>query len=319
MALKNDILYELLTAKDYISGEELANKFSKSRAAVWKAVRALKSEGYDIDAVTNKGYRLTDNNDLISAESIKSKMSYDIDVIYYPTVDSTNNQCKRFLADGKQGVFLVTADEQTAGRGRQGKSFYSPAMTGVYFSLVIRPKVSLQNAVTATTAASVAVCKAIETLTPLKPKIKWVNDVYLNGKKICGILTEAVTNFEEGIVDSVIIGIGINVKTIDFPSDINEAGSLNYKISRSALISEITNNLLKIAQGDYKAFIDYYRSHSLVIGERINFIENGKITPATAVAIDETGGLEVELASGERKILRSGEISIRKIEKELEK
>lgn len=313
MALKNDILYELLTAKDYISGEDLAEKFSKSRAAVWKAVKALKSEGYDIDAVTNKGYRLTDNNDLISAEGIKSKLACDIDVIYYPTIDSTNNQCKRLLADGRQGVFLVTADEQTAGRGRQGKSFYSPAMTGVYFSLVIRPKASLQNAVTVTTAASVAVCKAIETLTPLKPRIKWVNDVYLNGKKICGILTEAVTNFEEGIVDSVIIGIGINVNTIDFPDELKDAGSLSFKISRSALIAETVNNLVQIAQGDYKAFIDYYRSHSLVIGERINFIENGKITPATALAIDETGGLEVQLDSGDRKVLRSGEISIRKI------
>lgn len=313
MALKNDILYELLSANDYISGEELANKFSKSRAAVWKAVRSLKTDGYDIDAVTNRGYKLLDNNNLISAEEIKSKLKYDIDVVYYPTIDSTNNQCKRFLADGRQGVFLVTADEQTAGRGRQGKSFYSPAMTGVYFSLVIRPETSLQNAVTATTAASVAVCKAIETLTPLKPKIKWVNDVYLNGKKVCGILTEAITNFEEAIVESVVIGIGINISTIDFPDEAGNAGSLDFKISRSALIAEIVNNLMQIALGDYKTFIDYYRSHSLVIGKRINFIENGRITQATAVAIDETGGLEVELDGGDKRVLRSGEISIRQI------
>lgn len=313
MALKNDILYELLSANDYISGEELANKFSKSRAAVWKAVRSLKTDGYDIDAVTNRGYKLLDNNNLISAEEIKSKLKYDIDVVYYPTIDSTNNQCKRFLADGRQGVFLVTADEQTAGRGRQGKSFYSPAMTGVYFSLVIRPETSLQNAVTATTAASVAVCKAIETLTPLKPKIKWVNDVYLNGKKVCGILTEAITNFEDAIVESVVIGIGINISTIDFPDEAGNAGSLDFKISRSALIAEIVNNLMQIALGDYKTFIDYYRSHSLVIGKRINFIENGRITQATAVAIDETGGLEVELDGGDKRVLRSGEISIRQI------
>lgn len=313
MALKNDILYELLSANDYISGEELANKFSKGRAAVWKAVRSLKTDGYDIDAVTNRGYKLLDNNNLISAEEIKSKLKYDIDVVYYPTIDSTNNQCKRFLADGRQGVFLVTADEQTAGRGRQGKSFYSPAMTGVYFSLVIRPETSLQNAVTATTAASVAVCKAIETLTPLKPKIKWVNDVYLNGKKVCGILTEAITNFEEAIVESVVIGIGINISTIDFPDEAGNAGSLDFKISRSALIAEIVNNLMQIALGDYKTFIDYYRSHSLVIGKRINFIENGRITQATAVAIDETGGLEVELDGGDKRVLRSGEISIRQI------
>lgn len=314
MPLKNDILFELLNHKDYISGQELAKKFGKSRAAVWKAVKSLIGEGYDIDAVTNKGYKLTENNDLISAQSIKSKIKKDIDVLYYPSIDSTNNCCKRLLADGKSGAFLVTADEQTAGRGRQGKSFYSPSLTGVYFSLVIRPRTSLRNAVTATTAAAVAVCRAIENLTDKKPKIKWVNDVYLDGKKICGILTEAVTNFEEGTVDSVIIGIGINIKTVDFPEDVEVAGSLNAKISRSILIAEIVNELLDIAQGDYKAFIDYYRSHSMVIGERIKFIQNGRVTPATAVAIDETGGLEVELENGEHTVLRSGEISIRRID-----
>lgn len=202
-----------MCSNDYVSGQELAEKSGKSRAAVWKAIKSLCAEGYDIDAVTNKGYKLTENNNLISAESIKSKLDTDIDVFYSPTVDSTNNQCKRLLADGKKGIFLVTADEQSAGRGRQGKSFYSPPMTGIYFSLVIRPETTLKNAVTATTAASVAVCKAIETLTDVKPKIKWVNDVYIGDKKICGILTEAVTNFEEGIVDSVIIGIGINIST----------------------------------------------------------------------------------------------------------
>lgn len=313
MALKNDVLYALLEADGYISGEDLANRFDKSRAAVWKAVRALKRDGYDIDAVTNRGYMLTDSNGRISAESIKSKLKSDIDVLYYPTIDSTNNECKRLLANSKEGVFLVAADEQTAGRGRQGKSFYSPALTGVYFSIVIKPKTSLQNAVTATTAAAVAVCRAIEALTELKPKIKWVNDVYLNGRKICGILTEAITNFEEGTVESVIIGIGINISTLEFPDDVENAGCLGAKISRSALIAEITNELLKIAGGDYKSFIDYYRSRSFVIGERIKFIQSSKVTEATAIAIDETGGLEVLLDNGEKTVLRSGEISIRRV------
>ncbi len=312
MALKNDILYELLNQSDYISGEELAARFGKSRAAVWKAIKALSKEGYDIDAVTNRGYRLTQNNNLISAESIRSLLKEKIDVLYYPSVDSTNTQCKRLLAEGRQGAFLVTADEQTAGRGRQGKSFYSPAMTGIYFSLVIRPETTLQNAVTATTAAAVAVCKAVERLTEKKPKIKWVNDVYVDGKKICGILTEAVTNFEDGTVDSVIIGIGINIKTSQFPEDAAQAGSLEADVSRSELIAQAVNELVQIAQGDYSRFIDYYRTHSMIIGEKINFIQNGKVTPAKAVAIDETGGLVVELNTGEIKTLRSGEISIRK-------
>jgi BirA family biotin operon repressor/biotin-[acetyl-CoA-carboxylase] ligase len=312
MALKNDILQELLKSEGYISGEALAKKFGKSRAGVCKAIKSLCSEGYDIDAVTNKGYRLTQSNSLLSAQSVKAKLESELDVIYYPTIDSTNNQCKKLLADGKQGAFLVVANEQTAGRGRQGKSFYSPASTGVYFSLVIRPNSTLQTAVTATTATAVAVCRAIESLTDLVPQIKWVNDVFINGKKICGILTEAVTNFESGTVDSVIVGIGINISTKDFPKGLDQAGSIEKNISRSALIASTVNELLKIAQGDYKRFIDYYRSHSMIIGQKINFIQNGKLTPATAVAIDQSGGLRVMLENGKTTTLRSGEISIRK-------
>ncbi|MCD7797482.1 MAG: biotin--[acetyl-CoA-carboxylase] ligase [Clostridiales bacterium] len=313
MSLKDDVLYELLSAEDYVSGEELADKYSKSRAAVWKAVHSLKSQGYDISTVTNKGYRLTENNNIISAGTVKSRLGYDADVIYYPSVDSTNNQCRRFLADGRQGTFLVIADEQTAGRGRQGKDFYSPAGTGVYFSLAVNTGASLSSAVTVTTAAAVAVCRAIESITDLKPGIKWVNDVYVNGKKVCGILTEAVTNFETSTVESVIIGIGINVSTTDFPSNTGNAGSLGSGINRSELIAETVNNLMRIIDGDYSMFIDYYRSRSIVIGKKIDFIEKGVSTPATVLSIDERGELEVELDSGEKRVLRSGEISVRNI------
>ncbi|MCM1286419.1 MAG: biotin--[acetyl-CoA-carboxylase] ligase [Acetobacter sp.] len=313
MSLKNDILYELLNTTDYISGEYLAQKFGKSRAAVWKAIKALRAQGYQISAVTNKGYMITDAKNLVSVQSIKTFMKNDIDVEYLHSVDSTNNYCKRVLAEGKNGVFLVAAHQQTAGRGRQGKSFYSPADTGVYFSLVLYPKTNLQNAVTATTAAAVAVCKAIENLTDKRPKIKWVNDVYLDGKKICGILTEAITNFEEGIVDSIIIGIGVNISTTDFPQDIEGAGCLVADVNPSELIAKIADELITIAGSDYKSFIDYYRSHSLVIGEKIKFIRNGAATLATAAAIDETGGLVVRLEDESEIILRSGDISIRKI------
>ncbi len=314
MSLKEDILAQLLmNVNTYTSGQELAKKFNKSRAAVWKAVKSLSREGYDIDAVTNRGYRLSENNNLISSQSIASKLGRDdVAVLYYPSLDSTNNACKRLIADGKDGIFLVAADEQTAGRGRQGKRFYSPPMTGVYFSIVIHPKTTLQNAVTATTAASVAVCKAIEKLTDKKPEIKWVNDVYFNGAKICGILTEAVTNFETGIVDSVIVGIGINIKTIDFPEYADNAGNLGEGVSRSALIAETARQFLTIAGGDYKSFMDYYRRHSFVIGREIDFIQNGRVKHATAVEIDETGGLVVRLESGEYTVLRSSEISVRR-------
>lgn len=312
MSLKNNILCELLKNDDYISGEELAEKFEKSRAAVWKAIKALQNEGCIINAVTNKGYILCSEGKLLNEATIKARLNSPLTVIFYDETDSTNNQAKRLINEGKNENLLVCAGRQTAGRGRQGKSFYSPEGSGIYMSLVIHPGSSLQNAVTATTAAAVAVCRAIEALTDITPQIKWVNDVYVNGRKICGILTEAVTDFESGTVSSVIIGIGVNITTKDFPSDVENAGALNADISRSALIAKIADELMKTALGDYNAFIDYYRTHSMIIGREITFFENGTATSATALEIDETGGLVVKTDNGEIRTLRSGEITVRR-------
>ena len=312
MSLKKDILAELKENGGFVSGEALARQFSKSRAAVWKAVKALRKDGYVIEAVTNRGYRFSSENDILSADIIKSRLSCGVNVYYYDSIDSTNTQAKRLINEGDCADMLLVADEQTNGRGRQGKSFYSPAQTGIYMTLVIHPDIKLQNAVTATTAASVAVCRAIEGLTDLKPKIKWVNDVYLNGRKICGILTEAVSDFETGTVSSVIIGIGMNISTVNFPSDVENAGSLGVNVRRADLIAEIANELMKITLGDYKSFIDYYRSRSLILGKKITYIENSKAVSAIALEIDEEGGLTVQKENGEILTLRSGEISIRK-------
>lgn len=314
MSLKKDILSELFKNNDYISGEYLARKYGKSRAAVWKAVKSLTDNGYKIDAVTNKGYRICEDKDITSSESIQSKLKSKVEVLYYPCVDSTNNVCKKLLAQGKEGVFLVVSDQQTAGRGRQGKTFVSPKNSGIYFSLVLRPNTSFKNAVTATTAASVAVCWAIENLTDKKPQIKWVNDVYLDGKKICGILTEAITNFEDGTVDSVIVGIGINLKEGAFPEELKDiAGVLNADINKNQLVAGVVDKLMEINTGDYEKFIDYYRTHSMVIGKKIKIIKGNDETFAAAVSIDPQGGLEVKLENGEHTVLRSGEISIRKV------
>ena len=313
MSLKEDVLTILqIKNGDYISGQALADQSGKSRAAVWKAVKALQKEGYIINAVTNRGYSLTNDGDVLNSVKIKSAMKHDIAVIHYTEIDSTNTQAKRLINSGKANeTLLVTAERQTAGRGRQGKTFYSPAETGIYMSLVVHPNTILQNAVAATTAASVAVCRAIERLTDITPQIKWVNDVYVNDKKICGILTEAVSDFELGIVTSVIIGIGINIKTKDFPKEIERAGSLNTNIKRADLIGAVADELLNMIGKNESDYIDYYRNHSMIIGKRINYIENGIVTPAKAVSIDETGGLVVQTESGIEKTLKSGEISIR--------
>lgn len=314
MSTKNDVLKLLIENSDnFISGQQIAGKLGVSRAAVWKAVKVLQKDGCDINAVTNRGYRLGDGNDIITPQLISSRLKYDIEVICYPSIDSTNNEAKRLISAGKENVFLVTADEQTAGRGRQGKSFYSPPLTGVYMTLVLHPMKPIVSAVSTTTAAAVAVCRAIENLTDKKPEIKWVNDVFLGGKKICGILTEAVTDFETQTATSVVIGIGMNIRTVNFPDDVENAASLNYDIRRSDLIAEIANELCKVADSPACEYMDYYRSHSMLIGHQINFIKNGVVTPATAVAIEQNGGLTVRLENGELLTLTSGEISVRRI------
>lgn len=313
MSLKTEVLNYLCAHDDeYVSGEALAQKFDKSRAAVWKAIKSLQSDGVHIEAVTNRGYRLLPDNDIFDGETIKKDIDFDCRVVFYNSIDSTNTQAKRMISDGADDVFLVVAAEQTAGRGRQGKSFYSPADTGVYMTFVVHPNTALQNAVGITTAACVAVCRAIEKITDITPQIKWVNDVYVNGKKICGILTEAVTDFETQTVSSVVIGIGINISTEHFPDGIENASSLNVNVKRAQLVSAVANELNRLVCSPFSDYIDYYREHSMLIGEDIYFIKNGEKTYAKALAIDSDGALEVELENGETETLRSGEITVRK-------
>lgn len=311
--LKSDILLRLRENGGYVSGESLARELDKSRAAVWKAVNSLRSEGYPIEAHTKKGYRLCGDADVLNAEEILRFSENKIKTFYLESVDSTNNYAKMLISRGETGIFLVASAQQTAGRGRQGKSFYSPRGTGVYMSLVVHPGAPLQNAVSSTTAAAVAVCRAIEKTSDKRPGIKWVNDVYLNGKKICGILTEAVADFESATVSSVVIGIGINISTADFPADVENGGCLGAGIGRARLIAAVCDELLKIVNSSYADFIDDYRSRSIVTGKEIRFTEHGVSQIAKAVGIDDRGGLEIVLPDGECRTLRSGEISIRKI------
>ena len=207
-------------------------------------------------------------------------------------INSTSTYVKEHF---DSAPLLVCAKKQTNGRGRQGKNFFSPR-GGLYFSLAL-PKTF--NFTHLTALCGVSVCKAIEKLTDSKPEIKWVNDIYVNNKKVCGILCEATEN-------GVIIGIGINLNTKAFPKDLeNSAGALNLKISKTKLIYEIVCNILNT-----KDFADYYKSHSYVLGKKIFFIENNEKYEAFAEDIDENFGLVVKY-NNETKTLTSGEISVR--------
>ncbi len=311
MRIKSAVLNLLLGSPGYISGQELAQRLGVSRQSISKCVKELRQEGYKIEGVHKMGYLFSGDNDLVTAEVLTPRLHCPLVPIYYPSVDSTNTEAKRLLNAGFQGNLLIVADEQTAGRGRQGKTFYSPAGTGIYMTVVVPSSRQLQDAVSVTTAAGVAVCQAIEELTDKHPQIKWVNDVYIDDRKICGILTEAVVGMESGVAESMIIGIGMNVHTIQFPNNIENAASLDAEISRADLIAAIAEHLWALVDKGYDSFIDYYRSHSMLLGRPIHFIRDGVTTPATAVDIDATGGLVVRLEDGSETTLRSGEITVR--------
>jgi BirA family transcriptional regulator, biotin operon repressor / biotin---[acetyl-CoA-carboxylase] ligase len=318
MPLKSEVLTALEARKgEAVSGEKLAGSLGVSRNAVWKAVKALKKDGYAISAVTHSGYRLDTGCDLVSAEGVRAHLApphQDLVIFVYPQLDSTNNEAKRLLAQGLDGQALVLAETQSAGRGRLERSFYSPPATGIYMTLVLQPNAAAESVLPLTTMAAVAVCEAIEQLCGLEPQIKWVNDVYLGNKKICGILTEAESDLETDTVSSVIVGIGINVGTVDFPSELADvAGALDcHGLNRNELIAAVVNRLLAfLADPADKSYLESYRSHSLVLGREISYLVEGWELCARAVAIDDLGGLVIELADGSRETLRSGEISVR--------
>lgn len=316
MSLKHDVLLRLREAGGgFISGQELAGALGVSRAAVWKAITALRNDGAVIESVTNRGYRLSKGCDLLSEDLITAALKHrDIRVSVFDSIDSTNNEAKRRLAVGFSGAELIVASQQTAGRGRMGRAFYSPAETGLYMSLALSCPGGFESAVCSTTAAAVAVVRAIERLTPLRPLIKWVNDIYLDGRKICGILTEGVTDFESGSLTGVVVGIGINLHTEAFPEDIGTvAASLGPSApGRCVLAAAVADELTDIIEAfPDRSFLDFYRERSLVIGRRITYTAAGVSESAEAVGIDDSGGLIVKKDNGELFTLSSGEISLR--------
>lgn len=324
MSVKDAILQMLESHREEdISGEQMAQELGVSRAAIWKAINGLKAQGYPITAVTNRGYRLREESDLLSAQGIRPFLLPDMQqnpLFVFDTIDSTSLELKRSAMQGAAHLTAVIADRQTLGRGRFGRSFFSPPGCGIYLSLLLKPSPQqLSDATLITTAAAVAVCRAIERLTTLCPQIKWVNDIYLNGKKVCGILTEAVTDVESGAIESVVIGCGINFKLGEekLPEELAKvAGTLfgadKPPVSRNRLVAEILNELIGIWQAfPARDFLHDYRSRSFLLGKEIVFSRGETKYAAIAKAIDDEGALVVQLKNGEQMVLRSGEVSVR--------
>lgn len=317
MSLKDDVLLSLTKSGNFVSGQTLANRLGVSRSAVWKAVGQLSSDGYEIEAVTNKGYRLVSGTDEITESEIRRHLALfpDIPIHFYDTLDSTNKKAKLFASDGAPHGTLVVCETQSAGRGRLGRSFYSPRGSGIYMTIIIRPKALLENAPLITTAASVAVAKGVRELCGRDAVIKWVNDVYISGKKICGILTEAVTDVETGTVESAVVGIGINFYPNSFPEELKDAASSVFEekapVTRSELIAYITDEFLRIiSRLPDSSYMDTYRKLSMVIGQRVVCTRGGAKFEGLVLDVDSLGGLVID-TGGRVETLRSGEISLR--------
>lgn len=315
MSVKNNILKLLEENRgSFLSGEKMADSLKVSRTAVWKAIRSLQSEGYSIDAVTNKGYMLHAGSNMLSKEGIELYLRSGAPLYFYRSTDSTNRRASALALEGACHGTCVVSAHQSAGRGRLGRSFYSPEKQGIYLSVILKPSFDISKAVLITAAASVAVSRAIQTVCGVRPQIKWVNDLYLDGKKICGILTEAITDFESGQITNIVAGIGINCSCEDFPEELRDiAGGIPGSYSKNALAAEVVNQLLDVASNiEAREFIDEYRQASMVIGRDVNVIKTGR-EPACAFAedIDNNGALIVRYADGRREALTTGEVSIR--------
>ena len=308
-------------ADSYVSGAELARALGVSRAAVWKGIEQLRQEGYAIDSATNRGYCLSSGSDVSWEEGVRRYLKADgINLQVYRTVSSTNTMLKAMAEEGAKEGTCIIAVEQSAGRGRLGRSFYSPPDSGLYMSLLLRPALQAAEATCITACAAVAVAEAIESLAPVKAEIKWVNDVYVDGRKVCGILTEASLDCESGMVSHLIVGIGINtrVPASDFPEDLKGIagvafGDREIPELRSRLAAEVLNRLMHYYENlTDKAWFDEYRRRSFVLGKEISILAPGKAPEAaTALDLDRDFALIVRTESGELRRLNSGEVSVR--------
>lgn len=321
MSIKLNLLTALEENKGaFLSGAALASSLGCTRNAIWKAINSLRQEGYPIEAVSNRGYRLPAESDILSAQALLPYLEHpDVSVTVLSETPSTNQTLKQLaLGEPMPQGSLVIADSQTAGRGRRDHHFYSPSKTGLYLSILLRPEQTLENSLTLTATAAVAVCRAVRRLYQLELEIKWVNDLFCRHKKIGGILTEAVTDFETGHMDFVVIGVGLNLFPPQggFPDEIASlAGSLQEQlstplsVSRCKLAGAIVNELLRCL--DDPSVMTEYARLNLLPGKPICILQNGITREATALAVTPEGQLLVRNADGSQEALLYGEVSIR--------
>lgn len=322
--MKEEILRLLRSADGYISGQELCNRFGVSRTAVWKAINQLKEAGYEIEAQQNKGYRLMAAPDLMTEAEIKSLMHTEWvakEVLYFDTIDSTNTKAQELAEKGYPSGTLVVADKQESGKGRRGRSWVSPSGTGIFMTLMIKPDINPNNASMLTLVAALAVAKAITSVTGEEALIKWPNDIVVNGKKVCGILTEMNAQFD--YINYIVVGIGINVHNESFPEEISQmASSLmieagGKRFHRAQIIAETMSYFEQyydtfLKTQDLSALVREYDELLVNRNKSVRVLDPKEPFDGKAMGITPKGELIVDTWES-RKLVSSGEVSVRGI------
>lgn len=306
-----------------LSGEEIAKMLGISRNSVWKAVNSLRKEGYNISSANNRGYALQHDNNILSVAGmlpfIKNQEAAS-KIHIYKSVESTNKMAKEMAVNGSEHGTIIIADTQTSGKGRYSRNFYSPSGGGLYMSFIFRTEVlCFSKPSLITTSVAIAVCRAIQAVSGKQAKIKWINDIFLDDKKVCGILTEAVADLESGNIEWIVVGIGINVsnRTEDFPEELRQIAGSIYPhgmegVIRNQLAAEVINRCLELKTWqDDEAMYKEYRERSTLLGRRITVTVPNETYEANAIDVDINGHLIIRKDSGEVIGLSSGKVSIK--------
>lgn len=323
MSMKTELLTALRETDDYVSGQDLCEKFGVSRTAVWKGINQLKEAGYEIEAVQNKGYKLISVPDSLSENELKSIRRTEWvgqEIFYFPVVDSTNTKAKQLAEEGYPSGTLVVAEQQDAGKGRRGRSWESPRGTGIFMTLMLKPDINPGNASMLTLVAALAVSAGITKCTGRPAGIKWPNDIVMNKKKVCGILTEMSAQFD--YVNHIVIGIGINVHNDTFPEEISHMATSLYletkeHLNRAALIEEIWEQFERyyavfLETEDLSGLVKEYNAHLVNLHQSVKVLDPKEPYEGKALGITPRGELIVDTWES-RKLVSAGEVSVRGI------
>jgi len=333
--MKTEIISLLRQRGTYVSGQELCERFGVSRTAVWKAVEQLKKDGYKIEAVKNRGYLLTEESGQVFGRTeIESRLKTNWigqSLYYYDSIDSTNVQAKRLAEEGAPDGSLVVADQQTAGRGRRGRGWISPAGANLYFTLLLRPRIAPDKASMLTLVMAMAVARGIQSRmgdgrSPggqnASVGIKWPNDIVIMGRKACGILTELSLSVEQGTIDYLVIGVGINVKRQTFSEELQGHAIALEEVLDEVSRSELLNAVLTAFEGYYEEFLATgdltrlqkdYNELMVNLDQQVRVLDPKAEYEGIARGIRNTGELLVEIQGGETRAVYAGEVSVRGI------